>query len=456
MLLALLGCALSMVAQSSKPAAKKPVTRRPATSQKPATNQRPAARRPRPRATAAAHGAPAVVRAQMALAQKMARNAGEMAAPLPLSQRVALLTRLLYTMRSDVMAAEKKQWAEELFTAAQQFPHSTPTEMEARNTALATAAARLALYDPEHALALLDALPPTEGQRGDQPDARSMAARLLFAGYMQHHPGGAGVLMEHARRWSTDGSFPYGASAAILARLRGDEDASEQFFRQVLTIFSKGDEGLYGTAEFAGLLQQAVSMEAILADTAEEAGRAIGAQLSRHVADDQQVLAPPQEAMMLGALNNLRVSAPKAYAQLLLTAPALAGLRAPRAAAPQEPPPLDAEMETAFHELGETIRLHRGPEATRASVVSSIRLVNARYSNGACAECNAPDAQSAALVSLAAYAMPAAIAAQLNAIEDPFWRAYFLAIAAQQVGQPTRVADPAARKLPGKEEPEPE
>ena len=391
----------------------------------------------------------------MALAQKMARNAGEMAAPLPLPERLALLTRLLYTMRSDVMVAEKKQWAQELFAAAQQLPHTTPAEMEARNTALATAAARLAVYDAEKALALLDGLPPSEGQRGDQPDARTMAARLLFAGYMQHHPGGAGVLMDHARRWSTDGGFPYGASAAILTRLRGDEDASEQFFRQVLTIFSKGDEGLYGTAEFAGLLQQAVSMEAILADTAEEAGRAISAELSRQVADEQQVLAPLQEAMMLAALNNLRVSAPKAYAQLLLTSPALAQLKAPQVAAPQEPP-LDATLETAFHELGETIRLHRGPETTRASVVSSIRLVNARYSKGACAECAAPDAQSAALVSLAAYAMPTAIAAQLNAIEDPFWRAYFLAIAAQQVGQPTRVADPAARKLPGKEEPEPE
>ena len=48
------------------------------------------------------------------------------------------------------------------------------------------------------------------------------------------------------------------------------------------------------------------------------------------------------------------------------------------------------------------------------------------------------------------------IGTQLNAIEDPFWRAYFLAIAAQQVGQPTRVADPTARRVAGKEEAEPE
>ncbi len=48
------------------------------------------------------------------------------------------------------------------------------------------------------------------------------------------------------------------------------------------------------------------------------------------------------------------------------------------------------------------------------------------------------------------------IAAQLKAIEEPFWHAYFLAIAAQQVGEPTRVADPTARRVPGKEEAEPE
>jgi len=44
----------------------------------------------------------------------------------------------------------------------------------------------------------------------------------------------------------------------------------------------------------------------------------------------------------------------------------------------------------------------------------------------------------------------------LNGIEEPFWHAYFLAIAAQQVGEPTRVADPTARKVAGKEEAEPE
>jgi hypothetical protein len=48
------------------------------------------------------------------------------------------------------------------------------------------------------------------------------------------------------------------------------------------------------------------------------------------------------------------------------------------------------------------------------------------------------------------------IAAQLKSIEAPFWHAYFFAIAAQQVGEPTRVADPTARRVAGKEEAEPE
>jgi hypothetical protein len=48
------------------------------------------------------------------------------------------------------------------------------------------------------------------------------------------------------------------------------------------------------------------------------------------------------------------------------------------------------------------------------------------------------------------------IATQLAAIKDPFWHAYFLAIAAGRVGEPTRVADPTARRVPGKEEAEPE
>ncbi len=57
------------------------------------------------------------------------------------------------------------------------------------NAAMATAAARLALYDADRALELLDSLP---SQGGSQADARTMAARLVFAGYMQHHGRGSG------------------------------------------------------------------------------------------------------------------------------------------------------------------------------------------------------------------------------------------------------------------------
>jgi hypothetical protein len=102
------------------------------------------------------------------------------------------------------------------------------------------------------------------------------------------------------------------------------------------------------------------------------------------------------------------------------------------------------------------MREHRSPEATRELVNRCLKLINDKYHSGACANCSSPDAQSWALVQLSAHASPMTIGSQLRAIEDPFWRAYFMAIAAQQVGQPTRVADPTARKLPGKEEAEPE
>jgi len=99
---------------------------------------------------------------------------------------------------------------------------------------------------------------------------------------------------------------------------------------------------------------------------------------------------------------------------------------------------------------------HRGPEAVREAIGRGLKLVNARYRPGQCGGCTTPDPQSAALVSLAAYAAPMTIAEQLKAIDEPFWRAYFLAIAAKQVGEPTRVADPTARHVLGQEEAEPE
>jgi len=40
-------------------------------------------------------------------------------------------------------------------------------------------------------------------------------------------------LLAHGRKWGEHGGFPYGASATALGRLRPDEDAAEEFFRQL-------------------------------------------------------------------------------------------------------------------------------------------------------------------------------------------------------------------------------
>jgi len=416
--------------------------------------------------------APAVTRAQMELAQQMARNSYGLGQGLETRQRVALMTRLLYTMRPEVMAKEKEQWAEELFGLAQQLPvagagesstsadygrYGVPDADAGRDAAIATAAARLAVYDADRALELLDGLPGERTTQGDQADARRMAARLVFAGYMQHHGApGAQVLLAHARRWSEQGGFPYSASAVGLARLRPNEDAAEDFFRQALTIFEKGREGLYGVSDFASLLQQAVAMEAIFEDTAEESGRAVMGQLGKFAENPEETLTAEQRRLVVRALNNVRISAPKAYEAARKTAPELFAVRAERVATAMEIPKVDLELQSAFREVAAAMREHHGPDALHSVIARGLQVVNARYRAGACAECVVPDQQSWALVSLAAFAAPSTIAAQLNGIEEPFWHAYFLAIAAQQVGEPTRVADPTARKVAGKEEAEPE
>ena len=145
--------------------------------------------------------------------------------------------------------------------------------------AIATAAARVAVYDSDRALELLDTLPSEGGRR---EDARTMASRLVFAMYLQHHgAAGAQTLLAHARKWGEHGGFPYEASAAALARLRQDEDAAEDFFRQELAVFARGQEGVFGVREFAGLLERAVALEAISDESAEEAGQAVVAQLGK-------------------------------------------------------------------------------------------------------------------------------------------------------------------------------
>jgi hypothetical protein len=399
-------------------------------------------------------GGAAVSRAQRELAEQMMRDAYKLARPLEARQRVALMTRLLYTMRPEVMAVQKEEWAEELFRLAQQLPAEPAEE---RDAAIATAAARLAIYDAGHALELLDTLPDDGGERAG---ARGMAVRLVFNGYMQHHgSAGAEVLLAHGRRWSEHGGFPYAASATALARLRPNEDAAEDFFRQVMAIFQRGEEGIFGISDFSVLLEQAVSMEAISEESAEEAGQSIVQQLRKSTAaalTEPVVLSEDQKLLVMRAMNNVRVCAPKAYEAARREAPELLTVKATRVMPPAEPPKIDAGLQSAFHELADAMRERRGAAALRETIDRDLKLVNDKYMAGACEECRTPDAQSWALVSLAAYAAPMTIGKQLGAIEDPFWRAYFMAIAAQQVGQPTRVADPTARKIPGKEEAEPE
>jgi len=433
----------------------------------------------------------AVSRAQMEAAQQVARTAYALGRQLETRQRVALMTRLLYTMRPEVMAAEKKEWAEELFGLAQQLPSGDAAEATStRNAAIATAAARLAVYDADRALDLLDSLPSQGGRR---EDARTMAARLVFAEYLQHH-GAPGVqtLLIHGQRWGEGGGFPYEASAVALARLRPNEDAAEDFFRKVLAIFQRGQEGLFGVRDFASLLERAASMEAISEDSAEEAGRSTLGELGK-LAEGQNreaALTEEQKRLVVETLNDLRISSPKAYEEARKNTPELLALRAdPRLVPEVEIPKVDEALQSAFHELAEAMHERRKPDELRAVISRGLRVVNDRYAAGACAECSGtaawaggyaandaaaaagaggyalsrsgccrmvPDAQSWALVSLAAFATPMTIATQLTGIKDPFWHAYLLAIAAGQVGEPAHVADPTARRVPGKEEAEPE
>lgn len=400
--------------------------------------------------------APVVSRAQMELSEQMVRNAYTLGLGLDPKRRVALMTRLLYTMRPEIMATDKKQWAEELFGLAQKLPRNEAVEVDsARNAAIATAAARLAVYDPDRALELMDTLP---AESGNQPGPRTMAARLVFAPYMQHHAAatGAQTLLAHARKWGEHGGFPYSASGAVLGRLRPNEDAEEDFFRQVLAVFTRGHEGIYGVADFSSLLEQATAMEAISEESAEEAGRSIVAQLRKFSENPDVSLSDDQKGLMAMALDNVRVTAPKSYEEARKTAPALFELRATKVVVQVEIPKVDLGLQSAFRELAQAMREQRPPDQTREVIGRGLQLVNEKYKAGSCADCASPDAQSWALVSLSGFAAPMTIATQLNAIEDPFWHAYFLAIAAQQVGQPTRVADPTARKAPGKEEAEPE
>ena len=253
--------------------------------------------------------------------------------------------------------------------------------MAERDAAMATAAARLAVYDADRALELLDTLP---SQGGRQADARTMAARLVFAGYMQHHgAAGAQTLLAHGRRWGEHGGFPYGASATALARLRPNDEAAEDFFRQVLGIFERGQEGLYGVSEFAGLLERAVAMEAISEESAEEAGRSMMTQL-RKLSRRGSALDREQKRQVVAALNNVRVSAPKAYDERRR--------RMRRSCLRCVPSRWRRRWrfrrwtwgcKSAFHELAAGDAGAAEPEEMRAVIARGLRLVNARYKAGA-------------------------------------------------------------------------
>jgi len=449
---------------------------------------------------------PVVSRQQKALAQKMIRNSYEMGKTLSLEQRVALISRLLYTLPPTVMADEKKQWAEELFKLAQLLPDpdSSPEaasepEQDAqaevtsvlregyRTQSIAIAAARLSLYDADRALALLDTLPPA-GR--DAPDARTMAARLVFAIYLERH-GGAGAqrLLVSARRWGEEGAFPYAASGAVLAVLRDDENAAGEFFLEVLAEFRRRREGWYGVRQFAGLLQRAVALESISEESAEEAGQAVVVRLGQLAwkADFQEQLAAQaaaangtdgaaadaplaptggdplllseeQRLSAAAALNDVRLSAPQAYEEAKKNWPRLTALQSrPEHSDPVVEWTVDAELQQAFIELATTPRVPSSQQVLRERIERGLLLVNARYAAGARVEGKdgsglLPDRQSWALVSLSAYRSPMTIETQLKVIEEPYWHAYFLAIAAHQVGQPARVADPTTNRVEGEDE----
>jgi hypothetical protein len=448
---------------------------------------------------------PVVSRQQKALAQQMIRNSYEMGKTLPLEQRVALLSRLLYTLPPTVMADEKRQWAEELFKLAQLLPDPESSPEAAaepgqdaqvqgsvlregyREQSIAIAAARLSLYDADRALELLDSLPPA-GR--DAPDARTMAARLVFAIYLERH-GGAGAkrLLASARRWGEEGAFPYAASGAVLAVLRDDENAAGEFFLEVLAEFRRRREGWYGVRQFAGLLQRAVALESISEESAEEAGEAVVdrlGQLAWKAGFEEQLAAqaaPPtgtdgvaaaaplaptggdplllseeQRLSAAAALNDVRLSAPQAYEEAKKNWPKLTALQSqPEHSDPVVEWTVDAELQQAFTELAKTPRVRSSQQVLSERIERGLLLVNARYAPGARVEGKdgsglLPDRQSWALVSLSAYRSPMTIEGQLNVIEQPYWHAYFLAIAAHQVGQPARVADPTTNRVEGEEE----
>jgi hypothetical protein len=147
-------------------------------------------------------------------------------------------------------------------------------------------------------------------------------------------------------------------------------------------------------SDFASLLQQAAAMEAIYEDTAEDAGRAVVGQLRKLSENESAPLTEEQKRLVVAALNNVRISAPKAYEEARKMAPELIAVRAERVTVQVEVPKVDADLQAAFRELADAMRERRGPDALRAVIARGVGVVNSKYQAGACAECNSPDGQS--------------------------------------------------------------
>ncbi len=97
------------------------------------------------------------------------------------------------------------------------------------------------------------------------------------------------------------------------------------------------------------------------------------------------------------ALNNVRVSAPKAYDAARKDAPGLFAVRAVRVSAKVELPKVDVGLQSAFHELAEAMREHLAPEEMHGVIAHGLQLVNAKYKAEVCAGCAGPDADGYAV-----------------------------------------------------------
>lgn len=398
---------------------------------------------PTPRAMPVAHPS-------QTAAEQMLREAYELSRPLEAKQRVVVLERLLYVMPPEVLGADKRRWASELFEVAHVMPADDTAAQTVRNTALATAATRLSIYDADRALALLDTL---ASERGEEPDARLMAARLVFPRYLQQHGvAGTKALLTYGKRWGESGGFPYTASLVLLSRLNEAKNVPKNeataYFQQMFVVFCDGHEGLYGLRDFANLTERSRALGIIDAEQSERAGQEIVRQLRQRLQQRTAAglgLANDELEQTSGIATSLTAASPLAWSRAERNYAELTRLPTPKAATPPTPAKVEPELQSAFRELSTALRNKNTSEQLQSQIDNALQLVQKRYDDSPCADCLTPDAQSQALIALAASAEPLDIAERLKAFRNAFWHAYFLAIAARQVGDPTQVIDPTAR-----------